>query len=1263
MGRLGTASENAAEPAVRLYTDRWAVMAKAESAPLIDGEPGEREWAGAAEISGFVTMFHNRPAGRDMRAKLLYDDRHLYVALESASYPAAVPEAENVFLLFGTPSERDVFYSVPVVVRQGSHPIVIGYNNWTGAELTDRRQQFIELGSGHGVRQAVSNRTDGSWSAEISIPLNALGSQDVQSGAEWRFNIIRYCGPDASEPLCSWIPIRTGTVLMDDIHRPLEQRIFRLHVFVANEGRLGSVFVDRPPAGGPTAGPGMSTAEAVAAEPSAGLSASLKVRSFTCKTLVLHDTGALDHPAVRTTAIVWVDPLGRETPVEATAVHRQGTECKLDFVHPEPRVDGLYQIRLPAEKSDGSAAPFALLMFDRCDLIAAGERAVRPLAQGRAGRMAVPYAPPSGEVLFLERLIPKRIGFFGSGVPHRPLLGFRSTNFTWSPESPWSIRSVDDDGMAYPNDQYPESKSLTVWNKRGESVVYPYYEDGEGGRYFLSAHLWHFQRKHAVRETARLASEDPLGAARLLYRFARRYEGWVRMNDSVWVQHPVDGRAGPPYPYFGGMWDRWSLMDLHGLLPLLEAFIEVERTDAFEVLSGEAGEDVRSAIINGMLRPSLESALTYPVLQHNVDYPNWIGLILLGKALGEPQYVHEAVERMAKFAECSFLPDGFWKEITLSYHLQTINGIRQTIRHLQGWSDPPGYVSPRDGRRFDSFDPEAVLPLFGRMIRVPGLLAYPDGACVPVNDTWASQKAEQPMCTESLSMPAAGIVKLTRGAGADQAQLYLTFSPYNGHDHKDPLQLSLYAEGQELLPDLGYTHTFYRQWTLSTLGHNTVTVNGRDASVSGRARGGGNLELFSRLAGPLDVQTVRARQEHAYEEVSVYERELWFVGFEDAAGAEGYVLDLFRVCGGTRHEYALNGDANRDAVMSANLALAEYGPHLIEGHPDIILPKQETDTGGTSDNQYYAYTYVKDVRTAELPDGAYVMAMTTSGADGQQSGMQVHGYAGPGNNRVFLGRAPSLRSTRLNGLAGDRNSEAVRYELPKWIVRRERAGEEKLNSQFVHVMEPCAAGSAPRIGRVDVLLSDEASQRAVVAVTYGDVTDIVISAPRYSGEPLRTGEWELEGKAGIIRMVNGTVRHMALIGGTRLAAPGRTLSGSGPVSGTIADVLQPDREGGRHVLITGTALPPDVTGPYIVVTHPDSTTSVYPIASICRCGITGQTRIELDEDPGFAYTEAPSGQSSEAGRASRMTCFPQTVWTGPHTFHIDNSVKASFPPA
>ncbi|WP_218103844.1 heparinase II/III domain-containing protein, partial [Paenibacillus hemerocallicola] len=292
------------------------------------------------------------------------------------------------------------------------------------------------------------------------------------------------------------------------------------------------------------------------------------------------------------------------------------------------------------------------------------------------------------------------------------------------------------------------------------------------------------------------------------------------------------------------------------------AYTFVKRTNAFELLNAELGEDVDARIVEDMFRPSLDYFHSFPVIKHNNEVLNYIGLIALAKALNDPALMHEAVELVEQYAANVYMMDGFWKEVSVTYHKDSALLLSRAAEQAAGWSDPPGYESPRTGVRFEQLDLLQRLPQLPAMLGIAAKLTYPDGRVLPINDTWAFYKPPAPQDTGSLLLAASGIAKLARGQGSGQTMLYMGFSPNNGHDHKDPLNLTLFAQGQELLPDIGYTHTKYRQWSASTLAHNTVVVDGRDASISGGAKPGGAIREMVKLGDVAEV--VRAEQPNAY---------------------------------------------------------------------------------------------------------------------------------------------------------------------------------------------------------------------------------------------------------------------------------------------------------------------------------------------------------------------------------------------------------------
>lgn len=992
--------------------------------------------------------------------------------------------------------------------------------------------------------------------------------------------------------------------------------------------------------------------------------------------------------------------------------------------------------------------------------------------------------PPSAAVQALLDLIPDRVGFRFTGLPDLPHL-HPDNLYDWSPDEPEIIRSRYSE-MVYPNDQHPEDRVITVTNRKGEKVDYPYHEDAEGKRYFLSAHVWYKKKDYVLGQLQNVANEDPLGAARILYQWALIYEGYVPTNEYPWHNQPVEPASTPPHYYWGGMWYRWSAGELTNFRPLSEAYAQIADTTAFEELSDEVGEDTRHKVVAEMFLPSIEYVRSYSILYHNMEYHNARGLASLGKALKDPSYIHEVVEWAENYARNTYLFDGFFEENTLSYHNQSTNGLATVITDVRGWTDPPNYVSPRNGGRLDDLDLSQRVPVLDAAMRIPQLLVYPDGKYFPTQDTWASDRSGNPdWSVGSFLLPASGMARLMRGrvggdggyygtpyafpeleivdqsadarvfadsgtvqleaneaghhitftfevpaadnydldlkvfkagsygiyaveldgttlteldffttggngpqpfetvANVDLAagqheltfrnvgknaeatnfkmgviqlaildetarnqrdeggnddvnpsQLYMTFTPKYGHHHLDPLDLVLWANGQELVPDIGYTHTLYRWRTVSTLGHNTVTVDASDSADTGPAEHGGNVEIFA----PIDntLQVMRASHPTAYPQTSQYSREPWFIRFPNAASNEGYVLDLFRVAGGTRHEFALQADANRDAALETEIPLTDYNDYLVPEGVTVTEPTRETEKGD-AEGHYYGYIFVRNVKRAELPEGRYEITFTTEDEDGPKSRLAVTGLVESGPNELFVGDAPSMRATRLHGTSHDINDEAVKYAHPKFVLRRE--GDD-LTSTFITALEPYAADATPRIDDVR-RLTPEGSMAIAVQVDYGNTSDILLSTLDPT-EPLVVDDLTLEGKLGFVRLVDGAVSQMYLIGGTSLRKGDVELTDTGPVTGEVTAVERRGAGASRDAFIVSTQVPEAMEGRTIVITHPDGKTHGYAIAAVEDDGTA--VRIE-GVDPGFTINDDGTSQ---------LEFHPYTAWTGPTTFRIEN---------
>ncbi|GAA3413573.1 heparinase II/III family protein [Paenibacillus hodogayensis] len=1215
---LGAVDKGGPKAVVVGQTDRWSIIPRIGEAPAIDGNLDEAAWSEASRMSGFRAIYINEPVSPDMDTEVRFacDDYCLYIGIAGTGAVGARAAAERIDILLSAPQRSDRFFHIPLDISTGTREMNTVYGH--GVAFLEHPER---------VRSALRRDSEG-WTLEVAVPVSSVMDREPMPGDEWRINVIRCSGIAAPRPLSSLVPVRQSAII--DLGLPSSG--YSVRVDMLPEGRMARLYWQRLP----------GKDEAARPEPWLPIWAELIYGGFTEKRLRLDakEFGGCDLASAKLT---WRTPSDER--IDISELELDAADSTIAFRHPKPLKTGWYELQINITDRGGRQR-LLVLSFDSHALIEAGESLYVPPPV--AGVRIVVEEEPSEEVSRLLELIPPQPGFIFGGDPECPELYAGDKLFRWDPGDPFALVSPRT-GTRHPNERFPEDKAFVVHNRKGEEVCVPYFEDADGRHYSLTGLLWYEQKIYALKQTSKLAKYDPLGAARLLNRWADAYAGWVPTNDYPWGCYPTEGHAGPPYHYWGGVWSRWSTSDLGELRHLAEAYAEVKKTNAFEVLSEETGFDVDRKMVEGMFRPSYAFFDSFSNGNHNNDYHNWIGLIALSRATGHPRYMHQALERIRLFVANRFLFDGFFGEVCVSYHLQSTGGLQATMEAAKGWTDPDGYVSPRSGQRADDLDLERDYPALQAFKRVIRGITYPNGHYFPIQDTWAFSISRSPDPNgASLFLPAAGIARLTLGSGEQQMQLYMSCVPKYGHDHLDPLNLALFACGQELLPDIGYTHTLYRQWTRSTMCHNTVVVDGKDMDRSSGVDGG-SLRLFASAGA--DVQVMRMSQENAYPSLSEYGREAWLIGFGgDACGAEGngrhgYVVDLFRIQGGTRHEYTLNGDANRDSIMETNVPMNPYGPYLLPPGTKVTPPTGELEQGDAQ-GHYYGYMYVQEVQRAEIGNSGYELMLRTSG-EGRLKVIGLDGSNGNGErSELFLGKAPSLRSTRLHDKSKDNNVEAVRYSMPKLVVRKEGAD---LRSRFVHVMEPYAADGDPRIMRAELLRPERAGEGAVaLAVAYGITTDIVLSSGSADlRQPLVVGDISLTGGIGFIRIENGEVAQMVLIGGTMLRKGELEIRGDGPTEGVIDSVLRKADGEPVDALVTSMSVPYDATRSCVIVTHPDGSTNGYPIRGIVR--EEGRTLLLVEgTDPGFTIRE-------DGG--SEMKFYPFKKWCGPHRFRIDNVVR------
>lgn len=809
--------------------------------------------------------------------------------------------------------------------------------------------------------------------------------------------------------------------------------------------------------------------------------------------------------------------------------------------------------------------------------------------------------------------------------------------FIWTIDRPDELKCRFCGEIALPNPKYPESQFLSGVNRLGEEVRIPYYFNAERKiPHYLNAHLLLHKRSWLLGQClslgkAYLATGKEKYARRValvLDKCARVYPHYPALHNRSSVRFCASQE--PPFAWNAGRWGNF-----HNEIPkrIIAAYDMVCESKALDEVSQERGCDVRERLENDFLKETYKVAALSPYHVGNVVGYDVTGVAILGRVINEPSYVHRALDWMRQNVDEGFFRDGLWHE-SPSYHYMTIGGLRSAFASVRGYSDPPGYVDAEDGTRFDNLDPLKAVPLWAKVQHAPEVLDFPNGCSTPVHDTWPGQRRSQPRTfTTSTIAPAYGHASLGCGTGPNQIQAQLHFSGAYGHAHLDSLGLTLFGKGREMLSDMGYTWTQMRNWTICTLGHNTVVID--RSNQTGRGSDGDLLWFFPDVAG---ISVVEADGKRAYghvKGVDAYRRLLMLV---PVSNTDAYVVDIFRVRGGAMHDWALHGDADRDMTARCSASLASKQKWLLE-------PGEQWHDPVVSGAGFIPYGMVRDVQQGEVGAGCRV---DFSYVDEPERGIRVHVLPQQGAS-VLLGRSPSVRRMG-HGNRGD-SSKAYNFWMPQLILRRQ--AQAPLASLFAAVHEPHAGQNAIRsIEPVDLTPTDE--NATALRIVHGDSVDTIISTLDKPPYPRRTTSdgISLRGRLGVVRqsIQGGKAAGMWLFEGEELRAGAAALRDN--VSRYVGRVATATRkaDGAEHdALVTDTELPlgDALNGRWLMLRYGSGITQGHEI-----------DRVEVRDGKIFIVLTADHGLRID-GDQTQEIFFPQRKIQGANTFTIPMAAVVS----
>ena len=301
----------------------------------------------------------------------------------------------------------------------------------------------------------------------------------------------------------------------------------------------------------------------------------------------------------------------------------------------------------------------------------------------------------------------------------------------------------------------------------------------------------------------------------------------------------------------------------------------------------------------------------------------------------------------------------------------------------------------------------------------------------------------------------------------------------------------------------------------SPVAHNTVVVDERrqDTQAPGR------LTLFTSSDG---LELVEVDAPDAYHHVSEYRRTVAVV---ELAPDARYVLDLFRVAGGDRHDYGIHG---------FNGEFGTDGIQLSEPQTEGTLAGEDVPYGAIYDDEglqdferkgrsYYTYrgsgySYLYDVRRAN-PTAPWSAAWRDVEGD-----IGIHACYLPTGEAIAAHGDP----TRKPGATGPLN----------FLILRNSG--EGISSQFAGILEPYSG--QPKVRGIESLERTTRSIGLKVRHEYGE--DTVRHTVGPNGSVFSIARCDLE----------GNITQIHLVGTGSVAAGDHTLKTEGGLSGAIVAV-------------------------------------------------------------------------------------------------------------
>jgi hypothetical protein len=829
----------------------------------------------------------------------------------------------------------------------------------------------------------------------------------------------------------------------------------------------------------------------------------------------------------------------------------------------------------------------------------------------------------------LLAMVPPQSGFLFGGCPHCNE-GSVENNIVWDFSLGDKVQCKYCKTI-FPSARYPENGEVKLPTPQGREQTFRYYQSPAGKKYWFESRRWYIQRQlveNAAYDLSQLYAVDPVAnkeagvrAAGLLVRFAEVYPGYIvhfdypdRAKQFFTDKIPEDIGA-----YRAAKWQAWAFMDVSR--PLLLAYDQLKSTELF---TAPQRKIVETDLFTGML----DYVNQFDDAKFGNMHPTlWRSQITAAKVLNRPAIAAQVVEKIGRMIREDFNYDGFWRETSVSYHLQTTGNLQMALSTL------------RPDLKGDAFNawmqreyPQASKGII-QAFKAAEVLRLPNGKYAALSDSWAVKVSPEPVSPfKPTLLPGLGYGTLGAGQGDDLVRANLTFTGRFGHHHFDSLNIFLFAKDAELVSDIGYTHTRARPWASSSLSHNTVLIDQKNQSAGeAPANARGNVLLYN--TDDAGFQVIEAEARDAYPGLATDYRRL--LATISSPGGACYVVDVFNVTGGKQHDWLLHGSA--DVEQTIELTDSNGQPASLQDVASLLPAtykfepsKTEVDFDPLFEGPW-AYGNLRDIKSAAT---ANTLVATFRNNENPQRGLRSWLLGVPAN-KIYTTRSQAVRGTG-KPLAEDDSKLDQRFRS-SIMVRRDNPTD-----RFVAVHSALTGDTAiKKVSQLPLFPNGTA-----LKIERAGGTDYVFIGDNQSERTGQDGavKFSFAGRVGLVQL-NGAKVALKMIGGTRLNFGTHTLTAPSNPSSKLLKVEANTLTVSGKVAVT--------PGQVIRITHGDGRVTAFHVESVSTEG--GNTVINTFEPPVL--------QGAIEGTLDMLT-FPKMKLPAPHNVAFDDftaSPQVNFP--